>query len=117
MSLTFGLGSLSGQRLSRAVSWQLTAIEMRPWKLGKPGYTMSRIGCASPQSGISPSPDVESHSAFIVRTALGLWLRRRGMRRIISVLLVLAGLTALAPSAAAGQFKKPVYYKLNAQPY
>jgi hypothetical protein len=35
------------------------------------------------------------------------------MTRIISVLLVLAGLTALAPLALAGQFKKPVYYKLN----
>jgi len=39
------------------------------------------------------------------------------MTRIISALLVLAGLMAVAPSAAAGQFKKPVYYKLNAQPY
>jgi len=39
------------------------------------------------------------------------------MRRIISALLVLVGLTAVAPSAAAGQFKKPVYYKLNGGPY
>jgi hypothetical protein len=39
------------------------------------------------------------------------------MTRVIStistVLLVLAGLMAVVPSAAAGQFKKPVYYKLN----
>jgi hypothetical protein len=35
------------------------------------------------------------------------------MTRIISVLLVLAGLTALASSAAAGQFKAPRYYKIN----
>jgi hypothetical protein len=36
------------------------------------------------------------------------------MTRIISVLLVLAGLVA---TAAARQFKKPVYYNLDAQPY
>jgi len=34
------------------------------------------------------------------------------MTRMISALLVLAGLTVVAPSAIAGQFKKPVYYKL-----
>jgi FG-GAP-like repeat/FG-GAP repeat len=40
------------------------------------------------------------------------------MTRIISVLLVLAGLTAAAPCAAARQFKKAVYYRLNsALPY
>src|SRR5271170_7073722 len=36
---------------------------------------------------------------------------------ISTVLLVLAGLTAAAPHAAAGQFKKPAYYKLNEAPY
>jgi len=39
------------------------------------------------------------------------------MRRIISALLVLAGLTAVVPGAVAGQFKKPVYYQLNGDPY
>jgi hypothetical protein len=34
------------------------------------------------------------------------------MTRIISALLVLAGLTVVSPSAIAGEFKKPVYYKL-----
>jgi FG-GAP-like repeat len=39
------------------------------------------------------------------------------MTRVIStVLLVLAGLTAVVPSAAAGQFKKPVYYKIGSLP-
>src|SRR5271170_250636 len=37
---------------------------------------------------------------------------------ISAVLLVLAGLTAVVPSAAARQFKKAVYYRLNsALPY
>src|SRR5271155_2223215 len=40
------------------------------------------------------------------------------MTRIIStVLLVLAGLAAAAPNTLAGQFKKPVYYELNGDPY
>src|SRR5271163_2194237 len=43
------------------------------------------------------------------------------MTRIISatstVLMVLAGLMAAAPSATARQFKKPVYYKVGTSPF
>jgi hypothetical protein len=39
------------------------------------------------------------------------------MKAMWALLLSVTVVTALAPGAEAGQFRKPVYYKLNGDPY